>query len=109
MMISNRERLTTKLAELPDVELALYKDSDLLCVYFKGKEFAHFHTDPEIDVRMSQKFIRKLKLGPAFESANHPNRSKNSRWRVIPFHSAQDVDNIVQLIETLVNEEYQTE
>ncbi len=102
-----RDQLELKLAGLPDVDLELYKDSDLLCVYFKGKELAHFHNGlSELDVRIPKKFAKRHQLGEPYQSARHPDRSKNSIWRVLTYRSEQEVDEVVELIGSLLKEEY---
>lgn len=105
-----RDQLELKLAGLPGVDLELYKDSDLLCVLFKGKEFAHFHNGlPELDVRIPKKFAKRHELGEPYQSARHPDRSKNSIWRVLTYSSEQEVDELVELVGTLLNEAYSDE
>lgn len=102
-----RQTLENQLLTIPHVTIDTYKDSNLVCVYFKGKEFAHFHDAQEIDIRLSQKFARKHQLGSPIISKKHPNRSKNSRWRVMQFTSQEEAEQLFALICTLIEEEYQ--
>ena len=101
-----RTVLESKLREIHDVDVHLYKDTDLICVFYRGKEIAHFQDRQEIDVRMSQKFIKKEGLIPPVDSKHHPQRSKNSRWMLIRFTSSEDVENVLELFNKLIAEEY---
>jgi len=102
-----RQKLEQQLAGIPGLDLSLYKDTDLLCVQFNGKEIAHFHNGlPELDIRIPKKFAKKHQLGEPYRSARHPGRSKNSIWRILTYNSEQDVDDLVTLIGSLVEEEY---
>ena len=93
-----RDKLVKKLEKLPDVAVALYKDTDLLCVYFKGKEIAHFQNDSEIDIRLTSAIIKREKLAPPNETTSHADRSKNSRWIVQSFENSESIDGIVRLV-----------
>ena len=89
------------------MQLALYKDTDLLVAHYNDREFAHFHNQPtEIDIRVPTKFAKRHKLDEAYTSPNHPNRSKKSIWRVFPYSSEADVTHIVTLVKHLLDEEY---
>ena len=46
----------------------------------EGKEFAHFHNDNEIDIRLIKNIISEQNLSHPVNSKNHPNRSKNWPW-----------------------------
>ena len=101
-----RQKLISELEALPEIRVAFFKDTDLLCAYKGEQEVAHFHAVPEIDIRLSQPFIRRHKLGLGAYSATHPKRSPKSRWRVYPYASEADVADIVRLVQLLVAEEY---
>ena len=105
-MKSARHNLEAQLTELPDVTVGHYKDTDLMCVSYHGKEFAHFHDQQEIDIRLPKKFVRQEALGPPIQSAFHPDRSPNSIWRVLQFRSEADVDALVALVQALLKFEY---
>ncbi len=99
-MSTLREELINRLLLIPDVTVERWKDTDLLCVNYKGKEVAHFQTgtDCELDIRLSQKIIKKEALSAPEESTSHPDRSKNSRWIIQSFHSTEDLDPLVRLV-----------
>jgi len=67
-------------------------------LYFRGKSFAHFHDDHELDIRLGLPLIRRERLGRLANSTVHPDRSRNSQWIELRFSSSDDVDRIVRLI-----------
>jgi len=97
-MSNLRDELVKRLEALPNVKVALWKDTDLLCVFHKDKEIAHFQTDSEIDVRLTPAIIKKKGLHPPRNTASHLDRSKNSRWIVQSLAQAEALDEIVELI-----------
>ncbi len=94
--------LIRKLETLPDITVALWKDTDLLCVFFKGKEIAHFQNDHEIDLRLTPAIIKKKGLVPPKNTNSHLDRSKNSRWIVQSFNEKQQIEEIVELVKIAV-------
>ena len=101
------QQLEEQLSKLTGIELSFYKDTDLLTMYYQGKEIAHFHRDPlELDIRIPKPFAKRHALGEPHQSPKHPDRSKNSIWRSLPCNRPEDVNQIVSLVEKLVVEEY---
>jgi len=94
-MTTLRDKLINRLEELSNVTTALWKDTDLLCVHFQGKEIAHFQGEREIDIRLTPKIIRQKGLLPPENSSSHPDRSKNSRWLVQSIEHEEDFGQIV--------------
>jgi hypothetical protein len=93
-----RNQLIQKLSELPGFQVAFWKNSELLCLYFKTKEIAHFQNDNEIDLRLSPAIIKREGLQPPKDTMSHLDRSKNSRWIVQSFRNKEDIDEILKLI-----------
>ncbi|MEM9777328.1 MAG: luciferase family protein [Chloroflexota bacterium] len=102
------DHLKAELNKIPNVSIAPYKQTDLTCVSYLGKEFAHFHDDHEIDVRIPQKFAKRKQLGEPIQSARHPDRSKKSIWRSLRFETPAETDALIELIQALLEEEYRT-
>ncbi len=94
-----KQQLIDKLNALPDVRVGLWKDSQLLCVFYKEKDVAHFQNDEELDIRLTRSLIKREGLVPTDGSMSHPNRSKNSRWIVLPIKQPTDVDQLVRLVQ----------
>lgn len=94
-----KQKLIVKLSALSDIHVDYYKDTALLCVYYLGKEIAHFQNDREIDIRLTPALIKREKLTPPEQTLSHLDRSKNSRWIVQAFTNEQDITRVVALIE----------
>lgn len=101
-----RNQFEESLRKLPEITVELWKDSDLMCVFYRGKELAHFHDHQEIDIRLSQKFIKKEGLKPLEDSPFHLKRSKKSRWMQMRFQTEAEVQNLLSLIQRLIDDDY---
>ena len=97
-----RSLLEKRLVEKPEVSIDTWKDSDLVCVHFRGKEFAHFQSETVIDIRLTPKIIRDENLNRAVSAQFHPDRSQNSRWICIEFESAADVEKLLGLADLAI-------
>ena len=97
-MTELRQDVERRLLDLPDVTLGRWKDTDLICVFYRGKEFAHFHGDSILDLRLSTKIIRDEQLTRAVSARIHPKRSQNSRWIGIEFRTSADIDRLLHLV-----------
>lgn len=98
-MTNLQDAIIQDLESLPDTHVALWKNSDLLCVYFKGKEVAHFQNDHEIDIRLTPSLIKQQGLVPPKDTKSHTNRAKGSRWIVQSFHQTEDISEIIRLVD----------
>lgn len=96
-MSALKSELERRLTSLDDVTLGYWKDSALLCVHYRGKEFAHFHGEDTLDIRLTTKFIRSEGLTRAASARLHPNRSANSRWICVEFKTQDDLDVMMRL------------
>lgn len=67
-------------------------------LFYRGKEFAHFHHDHEIDLRLTRKVIAELGLSHPARSAVHPTRSASSQWIELRFDTADDVRRVAELV-----------
>lgn len=92
-----RNQLVKKLQEIPDLEDRPSKIAGGTAIFFKEKEIAHFHHDNEIDVRLTAKVIRKLKLEHPKDSKLHRGRAKTSQWMELRFYNSTEVEQIVEL------------
>jgi hypothetical protein len=71
-------------------------------LFFKGKEFAHFHHDNEIDLRLTKTVIRQLGLVHPTRSAFHPARSPSSQWIEVRFHTSEEVQHVAALVKKAI-------
>ncbi|MEM1163439.1 MAG: luciferase family protein [Pseudomonadota bacterium] len=90
--------LKERLEAIDDVHVATWKDTELLCVFYRGRDFAHFHGDDILDIRLSPKIIREAQLTRSVSARIHPNRSRNSRWIGIEFKTEEEVDRLIGLV-----------
>jgi hypothetical protein len=97
-----RDKLVKRLEKLPDVKVAFWKDTDLLCVFHKDKEIAHFQNEREIDIRLTPGIIRQRGLTPPEHTTSHLDRAKNSRWIVQSFAHEENLDEIVTLLQIAI-------
>ena len=93
-----REELERRLLEMPHLTIATWKDTDLVCVSFRGKEVGHFHGDNILDLRLTVKIIREEDLSRSISKQIHPNRSLNSRWIGVAFDSPEEIDQVLYLV-----------
>ena len=69
-----------------------------MALFYRGKEFAHFHHDHEIDLRLTRKVIQSLGLVHPARSGIHPTRSPSSHWIEVPFSTEDDVRRVAELV-----------
>ena len=93
-----RKEFEQRLKEMPQVRLDTYKDTELVCIFFGEKEFAHFHGDNILDLRLTPKIIREEGLSRSVSARIHPNRSPKSRWICIEFSTPSEVDKLLHLV-----------
>jgi hypothetical protein len=71
-------------------------------LFYRGKEFAHFHNDYELDLRLTKKVISSLGLAHPEGSVHHPTRSASSPWIEVRFRSRGEVLRAVELVKLAV-------
>ena len=97
--------MSKKLRELAVEERTLPgRDDGFASLHFKGHEFAHFHDESEIDIRLGKDTIKRECLVRSAQSKVHPNRSKSSPWYEIVLASAADVDEVIRLVKIAILE-----
>jgi hypothetical protein len=69
---------------------------------YGGKDFAHFHNDHELDIRLGRDVIRREGLTHPPNSVVHPKRAPSSHWIELRFHSTADLDRVVRLVKLAV-------
>ena len=95
-----QSELIKKLENLPHKKVALWKNTNLLCVFHKDKEIAHFQNENEIDIRLTSALIKQKGLKPPANTTSHLSRSKNSRWIVLSIANKDDIKKIIRLIQS---------
>ncbi|CUJ37866.1 luciferase domain-containing protein [Cognatishimia activa] len=99
MSVPSFEDFTKRISALPDVTVAQWKDTELLCVFHNDKELGHFHGQTVLDIRLTPKIIKEEGLSRAISAQIHPKRSANSRWIGIPVENEADRAMALGLIE----------
>lgn len=97
-MADLREQLIVQVEELADVKVALWKETDLLCVFYKDREIAHFQNDHEIDIRLTPAIIKRKGLQPPTNTTSHLDRAQRSRWIVQSFTTEEELSNVFELL-----------
>jgi hypothetical protein len=80
------------------------RDDGFASLCYRGKAFAHFHNDNELDIRLTKNVIVREGLTHPPGSAVHPNRSKTSPWIELRFHTAADLERVVKLVKLAIEE-----
>jgi hypothetical protein len=73
-------------------------------LFYQGREFAHFHHDHELDLRLTRKVIKSLGLVHPPHSVQHPARSGSSQWIEVQFKTEEEVRRAVQLVKTAIEQ-----
>lgn len=99
-----RKQLVQELLKIPGVTERLWPErkDGFTSLRINEKEFAHFHNDNELDVKLTKTIISKQHLLHPTDSKNHPTRSKNSAWIELRFFEKKDIDKIVRLVNHLL-------
>ena len=77
-MSSPKHKLLSELEGVDGFEALPSKVAGGTALFYMGKEFAHFHHDEEIDLRLTRKVIKSMKLEHPPRSNHHPTRSASS-------------------------------
>jgi hypothetical protein len=102
MSSSPKLQLIAKLKSIDGFEALPSKVAGGTALFYRGKEFAHFHHDGEIDLRLTRKVIKTMELVHPERSALHPTRAATSNWIEVRIESAEDVDRVVVLVKQAI-------
>ena len=98
-----RSSLGQRLRELGVEERAWPgRDDGFASLLYRGKEFAHFHTDQELDIRLGKDVIKREGLKPLSDSTVHPGRAKGSPWQEFRIITAEDVRQAIRLVQLAI-------
>ena len=103
-MASLKDTLLSQLASIESFEARPSKVAGGTALFYRGKEFAHFHNDREIDLRLTRKVIQSLGLAHPARSELHPTRSASSQWIELRFHSEDEVRRVAELVRRAIAE-----
>ena len=101
-MPTQKEALLIELRKIDGVQDKPSPVSGGTALFYGGKEFAHFHNDHELDLRLTKKQVQRLGLTHPSGSIQHPERSPNSPWIEVRFHTEADVARVKELVQIAV-------
>ena len=99
-----KAKLVDELRKIEGVEDRPSPVSGGSALFYHGKEFAHFHNENELDLRLTKKVIKALGMSHPPGSHHHPNRSPNSPWIEVRFNKSSDIENVSKLVKLAVAE-----
>jgi len=102
-MNAARKLFETRVTDIDGITIDTWKDTELVCLFYHGKEFAHFHGDTILDIRLSAKLIKAEGLARDVTKEIHPNRSPNSIWIGIAILNEDEVDHAIHLVKQALN------
>ena len=101
-MLSPKLRLLSALEGIEGFEALPSKVAGGTALFYRGKEFAHFHHDHEIDLRLTRKVIKYLELQHPPRSSQHPTRSPSSNWIEVQFNSESEALRVAELVKVAI-------
>lgn len=99
---SLKRRLLDALRGIEGFEARPSKVAGGTALFYRGQEFAHFHHDHEIDLRLTRPVIRAMGLSHPPQSVHHPARSASSPWIELRFEDAAAVDRVAGLVKVAI-------
>ena len=78
------------------------RETGFASLYYRGKEFAHFHDDNELDLRLTKAVIVREGLVHPPDSRVHPNRAKTSPWIEVRFLTRAHLDHVLRLVKLAI-------
>lgn len=102
-MPSLKQALIKEIEKIPEVTNKPSLVAGGSALFFRDKEFGHFHHDQELDLKLSKKLIRQEKLSHPADSKVHPSRSSNSPWIELRLESLKDVKEVARLVKLAVS------
>ncbi|MEO8002468.1 MAG: luciferase family protein [Arenimonas sp.] len=103
-MLNLKARLLEELQKIDGIEDRPSPVSGGSALFYKGKEFAHFHNANELDLRLTSKVIKAQGLSHPEDSLHHPSRSRNSPWIELRFTTTNDMKKLAALVKLAVAE-----
>lgn len=99
-----KQDLLAALAELPGLEARPSPVAGGTALFFRDREFAHFHHDTELDLRLTRPLIRALGLTHPADSLQHPGRAASSPWIELRYADADGVRRVVELVRKAIEQ-----
>lgn len=101
-MPSAKQELLALLRPIAGFTAEPSKVSGGTALFYRGKEFAHFHHDNEIDLRLTRQVIQALGLARPSGSEHHRTRAPSSNWIEVRFHTTEEVRHVAELVKQAI-------
>ena len=101
-MPSLKDRFIIEIEKIPGVENRPSPVAGGSALFYQGKEFAHFHHDNELDLKLTRKIILQEGLSQPKDSKVHPSRSANSPWIELRFSRISDIKAAARLVKLAI-------
>jgi len=101
-----KQSLMKALLTIPGITEKVWQgnDGDFSSLSYKNKDFAHFHNDNELDLRLTAKIIKAENISRPNRSKYHPGRSNNSPWIELQFTHSNDIQEIIRLVKLAITQ-----
>ncbi len=93
-----KSRLIAAVRKIDGVEDRPSPVSGGCALFYRGREFAHFHNDTELDLRLTKKQIKAEALAHPKDSVHHVGRAAGSPWIELRFNSIEQVEQVARLV-----------
>jgi Family of unknown function (DUF5519) len=99
-----KQLLLKELLAISGVTEKIWPDRDygFSSLSYKNKDFAHFHNNNELDLRLTAKIIKAEGVLRPSNSTYHPDRSNNSPWIEVRFATPNDLPNVIRLVKLAI-------
>ncbi|MGU9957524.1 MAG: luciferase family protein [Arenicellales bacterium WSBS_2016_MAG_OTU3] len=101
-MTTLRNSLVSKLEKISGLENRPSPVIGGSALHYNGKEFAHFHNDNELDLRLTKSVIKNERLSHPSGSEHHPKRASGSAWIEVRFKNPKDVNEVARLVKLAI-------
>jgi hypothetical protein len=104
LKIMLKQQLLQALASIDGLTAEPSPVSGGTALFYQGREFAHFHNDNELDLRLTKKVIQAEGLAHPAGSTYHPSRSASSPWIEVRFSTRSEVDRTTELVKLAISQ-----
>jgi len=101
---SLKDTLLRELSKIEGVTAQASSVSGGTALFYRGKEFAHFHHENEVDLRLTKKVIQAMGLTHPQGSVHHPTRGTGSPWIEVRYQDNAGVKSLLELVRIAVKQ-----
>jgi len=97
-MASLREKLIKAIERIPHVQCRPSPVQGGFAIFYRDKEFGHFHSECELDLKLTKNLIKERGLSHPGDSLFHPNRAPGSAWIELRYGNTAEVKEVARLV-----------